>query len=626
MKEDVQMVKEKDLYRLLENGLISRLDIHFANFVAGLTEGPVWELSLSAALTSSATRQGHICLDLTSMAGKELVNGEEGQKPLLCPKLRDWCKFLLSSRVVGKPGDYKPLILDRRNRLYLFRYWDYQERLSDLIRSRVQDVDEPMDIPKFGESLARLFPGAPGEGIDWQQVAALTAIMKRFSVISGGPGTGKTTTVAKILTLLLEQSGRERPRVALCSPTGKGAARLQEAIHAAKLTLDCSDLVKEAIPTEASTIHRLLGAISNSPYFRHNAQNRLPLDVVVVDEASMVDLALMSKLFQALQPEAKLILLGDKDQLASVEAGAVLGDICDTGHQHGFSVPFSNALKKIIRHTMPLTPDEKGEPGIGDCIVTLRKSYRFPRESGIATVSRAVNRGEGDFAGELLKSGKYEDLQWRDLPPFRTLPKAIRDRVIHGFGASLKAREPQEIFRLFDRFRILCALREGPYGVRAINGMVEQILREKGLITADGGWYRGRPILINRNDYDLGLFNGDVGVILQDPDAGPGSGNALRAFFRTPEGNLRKIHPLRLPEHETVYAMTVHKSQGSEFDRVLLILSDRDSPVLARELIYTGITRAREKVEIWGDEAVFKQAVTRRTERMSGLRDALWEP
>lgn len=620
MKEDGQMVEEEDLYRLLKNGVVSRLDLHFANFVAGLAEGPSLELSLSAALVSSATRQGHICLDLGTLAEKALVKKEDGQKPLIGPKLRDWCKGLISSRIVGVPGDYKPLILDGGSRLYLFRYWDYQESLAALIRSRVYDVDKTIDLQSLGDGLARLFPGAQKERIDWQQVAAFTSIMKKFCVISGGPGTGKTTTVAKILALLLEQSGGEKPRIALCSPTGKGAARLQEAIQAAKLTLECSDLVKEAIPTEASTIHRLLGSISHSPYFRHNAQNRLPLDVVVVDEASMVDLALMSKLFQALRPEARLILLGDKDQLASVEAGAVLGDICDTGHDHGFSVPFSKDLKKVIRHELPLKPDEKNEPGIGDCIVTLRKSYRFPRESGIATLSRAVNEGAGDRARELIKGGEYDDIQWRGLPPFRDLARAIRNRVIQGFGDYLKAGEPQEIFQFFDQFRILCALREGPYGVLAINGMVEQILRENGLITVGERWYRGRPILINRNDYDLQLFNGDVGILLQDADAD----NALRAFFKTPDGNMRKIHPLRLPEHETVFAMTVHKSQGTEFDRVVLILPDRDSPVLARELVYTGITRAREKVEIWGEEAVFQLAVARRTERMSGLKDALW--
>jgi exodeoxyribonuclease V alpha subunit len=613
------MVNEQ-LDRLLENGVVSRLDIHFSNFVASLAEGPGWELSLSAALVSSATRQGHICLDLVTMAEKTLVNEEDGQKPLISPELGDWSKSLINSGVVGAPGEYKPLVLDGNGRLYMFRYWDYQKRLTDSIRSRVYDVDKTINIPKLGEGLGRLFPGVPKEGIDWQQVAAFTSIMKKFCVISGGPGTGKTTTVAKILALLLELSGREKPRIALCSPTGKGAARLQEAIQAAKLTLECSDLIKEVIPTEASTIHRLLGAISNSPYFRHHAQNRLPVDVVVVDEASMVDLALMSKLIQALEPDARLILLGDKDQLASVEAGAVLGDICDTGHDHGFSISFSKDLNKIMRHEVPLKRNAKDVPGIGDCIVTLRKSYRFPEESGIAIVSRAVNEGEGDWAREHIKGGEYKDVQWRALPPFRDLARAIRKRVLQGFGDYLKAGKPEEIYQFFDRFRILCALREGPYGVLAVNGMVEQILRENGLITVGERWYRGRPIMINRNHYDLQLFNGDVGIILQDADAN----NALRAFFQTPDGNLRKIHPLRLPEHETVFAMTVHKSQGAEFDRVVLILPDRDSPVLARELIYTAMTRARKKVEIWGEEAVFQTAVARRTERMSGVKDALW--
>jgi exodeoxyribonuclease V alpha subunit len=619
MNENRQMVDEQ-LDRLLENGVVSRLDIHFAHFVAGIAEDPISELTLSAALISSATRQGHICLDLDAMAEKTLVDGEEGQRPIICPKLRGWCKGLNNSQVVGTPGDYKPLILDGCGRLYLFRYWDYQVKLADLIRNRVCEVDEPMDIQSLGEGLARLFTGSPEEGVDWQQVAAFTSVMKKFCVISGGPGTGKTTTVAKILALLLEQPSQEKSRIALCSPTGKGAARLQEAIQAAKSTLECSAFVKEAIPTEASTIHRLLGAISHSPYFRYNAQNKLPLDVIVVDEASMVDLALMSKLFQALKPEARLILLGDKDQLASVEAGAVLGDICDTGHDHGFSVPFFNELKKVIGHAIPLKPDKKNEPGIGDCIVTLRKSYRFKRKSGIATVSRAVNEGEGDRARELITGGEYKDIQWHGLPHFKDLAQAIRKKVVQGFGDYLKAGEPQEIFALFNRFRILCALREGPYGVLSINGIVEQILKEKGLITLNERWYRGRPILINRNDYNLQLFNGDVGILLQDSD----SNNNLRAFFQTPDGNLRKIHPLRLPEHETVYAMTVHKSQGAEFDQVVLMLTDRDSPVLARELVYTGLTRAKEKVEIWGEEAVFDMSVARRTERMSGLRDALW--
>ena len=232
-----------------------------------------------------------------------------------------------------------------------------------------------------------------------------------------------------------------------------------------------------------------------------------------------------------------------------------------------------------------------------------------------------MNSGDGDLAWSLVTGGEYEDIQWRRLPPARGLHQALRERVIGGFGDTLKTSDPKGMFGLLDRFRILCALRDGPYGIHAINSVAEQILRGDGLIQTNERWYRGRPILINRNDYNLRLFNGDMGVLLQDPEAN----NTLRVYFPTSEGRLRKIHPVRLPEHETVYAMTVHKSQGAEFSQVLVILPERDSPVLARELIYTGITRTREKVEIWGNEAVFKRAVARHTERMSGLRDLLWE-
>jgi exodeoxyribonuclease V alpha subunit len=617
--EDGLRVIEDGLYRLLRIGIISSLDLHFAKFVVGLSEDANRELSLSAALVSSATRQGHTCLDLSTIAEKVL--SEDDGEPFVYPELHEWCDVLLKSHVVGRPGDYKPLILDRGCRLYLFRYWEYQERLAELIRRRVHAVGGDVNISRLKDGLSRLFPETQPEGIDWQQVAAYTSVMKRFSVISGGPGTGKTNTVARILALLIEQSDQESPRIALCSPTGKGAARLQEAIQSAKRTMNCPESVKAAIPNESSTIHRLLGTIPDSPYFRHHERNRFPLDICVVDEASMVDLALMSKLFQALEPQTRLILLGDKDQLASVEAGAVLGDICDTGRRHRFSSSFYQGLKEVLPYELPLEMVEREEPGLGDCIVTLTKSFRFAKDSGISILSRAVNSGDGDLAWNLVTGGEYEDIQWRRLPPSRGLHQALRERVIGGFGDTLKTSDPKGMFGLLDRFRILCALRDGPYGVHAINSVAEQILRGDGLIPTNERWYRGRPILINRNDYNLRLFNGDMGVLLQDPEAN----NALRAYFTTSEGRLRTIHPVRLPEHETVYAMTVHKSQGAEFNQVLVILPDRDSPVLARELIYTGITRTRENVEIWGDEAVFKRAVARHTERMSGLRDALWK-
>jgi exodeoxyribonuclease V alpha subunit len=620
-------VKQEDLNRLFDGGILSLLDIHFAGFMqrlAGTCDPQLW---LAAAMVSNYTGQGHICLDLSSLDQKRLLDADDGKDPVVCPNLNDWCKNLRKTAVVGTPGEYAPLILDDRSRLYLHRYWDYQEKLARSIRKRVHDDEEDMDMERLREGLERVFgasfiSGSPGQGedIDWQKVAAFTSLTKRFCVISGGSGTGKTTTIVRILALILEQTRSSNLRIALCAPTGKAAAKLQEAIKRGKKKLNCPVKIKEAIPEEASTLHRLLGSIPGSPYFRHHAKNLLPVDVVVVDEASMVDLALMSKLTQALPPQARLILLGDKDQLASVEAGAVLGDICDRGHVHSFSGSFRNHLKRVMGYEIPSQPNGRGSSGMEDCIVQLQKSFRFGGESGLRVVSRAVNSGDADRAITLLMGGQYRDIKWRDLPRPDGLPHILKDTIIRGYRDYLEGRGTPEVFQRFDGFRILCAIREGPYGVMALNTLVEQILKKEKLIETDRRWYAGRPLLITRNDYDLRLFNGDVGIILPDPQAD----NELRAFFLAADGEVRKFHPLRLPEHETVYAMTVHKSQGSEFSRVCLLLPDRDVPILTRELIYTGITRAKEHVEIWGTEAVFRAAVSRRIERRSGLGDALW--
>ncbi|MBW2058130.1 MAG: exodeoxyribonuclease V subunit alpha [Deltaproteobacteria bacterium] len=605
--------------RLYQSGVFSHLDIYFARFTARLAGRDVPEVSLAAALVSRYTRKGHVCLDLSALEGKPFP--EQGEEALLCPRLADWCRKLRESPVVGAPGEYNPLVLDEHSRLYLYRYWDYQERLADQIRKRVGRDYVNTDPELLGQGLTRFFPRSETRGIDWQRVAAFSALTSRFSVISGGPGTGKTTTVGKILALLIEQAEPDRLRIALVAPTGKAAARLHQAIEQVRETLDCPEGVKEAIPREASTIHRLLGSVSGSPYFRHHAGNPLPHDVVVVDEASMGDLALMSKLVQALHPRARLILLGDRDQLASVEAGSVLGDICDTGTFHGFSRGFSDELKRVGGCEIDIPFVDEDGAAIQDCIVELQESYRFGRDSGIGALSRAVNSGDSDRATRLLAGSRYGDIGWRELPRPEALPGALREPVVEGFHDYLKTDEPWEAFRRFDGFRILCALREGPYGVAAINSLVERILKRERIIEADQEWYLGRPVLITRNDYDLQLFNGDVGIMLPDGEAG----GELRVFFPAPDRKLKRANPVRLPESETAYAMTVHKSQGSEFDRVLFLLPDRDSPVLTRELLYTGITRARESVEVWGPESVFRGAVSRRTERTSGLRDALWE-
>ena len=621
---------EELLNSLRATGEISALDLHFARLMMRLGGSGEPELALAAALVSRATGRGHICLDLRAPSG-ELPDGRQLKQVL--PEFMEWSGKLKRSPVVGAPGDYRPLVLDDAGRLYLYRYWEYQEKLAEALRARIGQAPPGWDSAVIRERLDRLFPSEEGE-VDWQKVAALASLRKTFCVVSGGPGTGKTTTVAKVLALLLEGAPSGSLRIALAAPTGKAAARLQEAIRSAKGKLNCPVEVRAAIPEVASTIHRLLGSISGSPAFRHNADNPLAVDVLVVDEASMVDLPLMSRLVQALPPETRLILLGDRDQLSSVEAGAVLGDICRTGGRILFSREFALACRDVCGASLS---EERIADGARqdsrDCIIELQKSYRFSGESGIALFSSMVKSNDADGALATLGAGRHADLAWTEISSCINVGRTIWEDVVSGFREYLEAvkglsgpgggspnDEMMRIFGFFDGFRVLCPVREGPCGVVALNRLVEEIMEKEGLLERRRRWYPGRPILILRNDYTLRLFNGDIGLVLPDME----NRSDPRVFFPGPEGTFRSFHPQRLPEHETVWAMTVHKSQGSEFDEILLVLPDRDSPVMTRELLYTAVTRARKKVPVLGSEPVLRQAVARSTRRLSGLSDALW--
>jgi exodeoxyribonuclease V alpha subunit len=616
-----------DLNALSNHEFFTELDRRFASFIAGLSPDESPELMLASLLVSTMTVRGNICVEIPAIAGRHLLDviGEgDGLSPstndLLLPKLQQWIDALRKSALVGNPGEYKPLILDGKGRLYLYRYWEYEQHLAEGIIERLSRAPGAIDFPLLGEGLNRLFPHG-GEGIDWQRVAALTAVIRNFCVISGGPGTGKTSTVIKILALLLEQAqaGGHTLQIALAAPTGKAAARLTESVREMRESLECSDAIREGIPSESFTIHRLLGSIHGSPYFRHNADNPLSYDVVVVDESSMADLALMSKLLQAVSQSARLILLGDKDQLSSVEAGAVLGDICDTGNEHGYSEGFRTAIEDIGNEIIPVEGGRAEGSPIADAIVFLRRSYRFGSRSGIGLVSNSIRIGDAEKAIELLKEGGFEDITVNAMSGHNILG-SLAQHIVSGYSPYLMAESPDEAFHNFSRFTILCALRRGPFGVQYINYVAEKILAREGLINREGQWYRGRPIMITQNNYDLKLFNGDIGLILQDD-----SGDMPAAFFPSADGTIKRVLSLKLPDHDTAFSMTVHKSQGSEFDNVLLLLPDRPSRVLTRELVYTAITRARRKVEIWGDEDVLRFAINNPTRRRSGLRDILWE-
>jgi exodeoxyribonuclease V alpha subunit len=608
------------LFRTLrECGLLAAIDVELARTLGRIAGEGRPEVLLGAALASRQTREGHVCIELARFAAAPIVDLDGVPVgDLRYPELEAWQHALAASRLVGSGSEPTPLVLDHQGRLYLTRYFQHERRLAELLMARAEFVDEPLDRDALRAGLDRLFGALPAEP-DWQRIAAQLAVVRKLCVVSGGPGTGKTSTVVKILALLVENAfacGRPQPRVALLAPTGKAAARLAESITRAKRSLPCPAEVVAAIPEIASTIHRELGARGlGGTRFRHDAELPLSADLVIVDECSMVDVALMRRLLEAVPRSSRLVLLGDEHQLASVEAGAVLGDICRAAPPNRHSPALAARVQAAFGEALPSSSADH-LPGIGDSVVRLTKSHRFSGDSAIGRLAQAIQAADADEVVERLRAGAQAALSEAASP--RELESNLASAARAGFLPYLSTDSADRALAELERFRVLCAHRRGPEGAVNVNLMIERALDEAGLFGSAGSskrWYRGRPLLITQNDYTLGLYNGDVGVVVDSPEG-------ARAFFVTQTGP-RMLSPARLPAHETVFATSIHKSQGSEFDEVSVVLPGARSPLLTRELFYTAVTRARHSLVVHASEASVREAVSRCIQRATGLTDAL---
>ncbi|QTF92189.1 exodeoxyribonuclease V subunit alpha [Halomonas sp. BM-2019] len=749
------------LDRWVARGWLRALDRAFAAFLAREVSDAPAPLLLAAALASHQLGRGHVCLDLErTLAEPDLAlslppEGDSLEDPPPLPSallgelsLTDWLAALAHPQIIGHGPGSTPLVLDA-TRLYLRRYWHHERSIQHHIAARLSDrtgsaaeiggslgqsagsaevaggssgspsegadrrpaeTTHAAETETLSAALTALFPASPQ--LDWQKAACALAARSPFAVITGGPGTGKTTTVVKLLALLQSLAlgeGRRALRIRLAAPTGKAAARLNESIAGQVSSLQLESLapllaapeksegsnplwepdlsakeaasrfdiehLRRAIPTDVTTLHRLLGSRPDTRHFRHNARHPLPLDVLVVDEASMVDVEMMAALLDALPPRARLVLLGDKDQLASVEAGSVLGDLCARAEGGHYTPETADWLAEATGQALPREMRDPAGAPLDQAIAMLRVSHRFDATSGIGRLAGAVNR---DAAGREKRAAirdvfghGYADLSHLKLETDRDrglerlvvsghaagFPNAGEGRVVNGrtlpppvgyrhYLEVMRSAAPQagpdgetdrealddwarQVLAAHGQFQLLCALRRGPWGVEGLNERILAALEKEGLIDSGDGrrlWYPGRPVLVTRNDYGLGLMNGDIGITLALPQpTGEGAahqGPALRVAFPAGDGSgrIKWVLPSRLQAVETVFAMTVHKSQGSEFTHTALLLPDAPNPILTRELVYTGITRAKHWLTlVETGRGQLLDAVERRVMRVSGL-------
>jgi len=633
------------LAQLQQTGRINALDLAFGEFIAEQDSGQSQEhqtnIALLAACLSSRLGDQDSCLHLADLAQPF---GDVHQFPAIDSLMQQLsqAKTVLRVREANEAAT-KPLVLDG-DKLYLQRYWQYERELARHILDKAAN-SMAIDIPAAKVVLEQLFTDRAANDVkqpDWQKIAVAMAATQQFSVITGGPGTGKTTTVTRLMALLKQLSIMRTKAliIKLVAPTGKAAARLSQSISQAKQQLP--EQLRQGLPEQCTTVHRLLGALPHSPYFKHNEHKPLHLDVLVLDEASMVDLPLMSKLFAALPVHAQIILLGDKDQLASVEAGSVLSDICAAAVVSGQANTDSSPVafsQMMVEHIQQLTSYSLPAVGhqvkpLSDNVLVLQKSHRFSEKSGIGRLAKSINHGHYQQSLALLSSADTTDIHWHEQSKLSKPSKLSGDKqnrqlvaqLMPGYSQYFRAIKQGDIQGAFIGLahqQVLCAQKSGEWGVHQLNALIEKELHKQGLIDASRDFYLGRPLMLGQNDHHQQLFNGDIGIVMPDPQ----QKEVIKVWFITSQGQIRGLLPSRLPLHQTLYAMTIHKSQGSEFEHVYLCLPDIKHAAgargLSRELLYTGLTRAKTSFSLYASQQSLQLSLQQQCKRGSGLAERL---
>lgn len=587
--------------------IITDLEKEFIRLLMDL-DGKVSEhVLLAAASCVFAQQQGHLCIDLGDMDSLPdfLFDDENTGVRLDENVLTNWESALSKSNLVSRDGELAPLVFEDR-RLYLHRFWKYEEELTAWLKDR-SSVTNTINAKDKEVLRSLLKPGEDLFEVDWQQVAVCLSFLKDLVVISGGPGTGKTYTVLNIIAAQAKAHPDERFKIALAAPTGKAARRLINSIEEGKENLPESFKDGIDLPEHALTVHKLLGADYRGSSFKFNKDNYLPYDLVVVDEASMLDMTMWVRLIRAVGPDTKLVVMGDKDQLASVEAGSILGDIC--AGENRYSKQITALIGELTGLSVPVIEDSSA---INDSIVFLTKSYRFGANSGIQKLAHAINKSDSDEVLHILKDPKFKDVGIIE-PSRESLDQLIEIFAVNHYEDYKLVNQSNRMDEA-NRKKILCAIRKSDLGVEKLNIWSENRIKRKNNLLAANEWYDGRPIMATRNDAVLRIKNGEIGLY---------NSNQERVVFEG-EGEIA-VAPARLSGYEPAFAITIHKSQGSEFEDVAIVLPNKENPILSKEILYTAVTRARRNTLIIAREEILKKTVLRSVSRRSGVRHKLWQ-